>query len=221
MLAARRTLGNQSNIAPPAFAFISAATATTASATSITVNRPTNLTTNNLLVLLIDVESNVTINTPAGWTSLSQSTFVPPSCAAFYKTAASEPAAYTISFSAASVAGVIVANYGNGGHVPTSDAGTAVFGGGGGNIPLAPTVTPSGGQNADMWIACLGNAAATTLNSISNGLTLRASQVDAVNGVAVYLADKRLTSGAATGNGAFTLSGNDNSVTASMLFKPQ
>ena len=97
-----------------AVSFVASSSLTAGSSTSNTINKPTGVVDNDVMVLLITNNSNVsyTLNTPSGWTSLynNQTIATQRKYSAFYKIAASEGASYTLTTTAnASYAAGIVA----------------------------------------------------------------------------------------------------------------
>jgi len=188
-------------------AFQSVVTNTT-TATSLTINKPTGVVQNDLLLATLAARGNTTITAPAGWTQIQQTNNgTTQTLAVFYRVATVDDIAaanYTFGLgtTAVGVAGAILRYTGVDPRFPIDASGIAT---GNSANATAPSVTTSVADTTVLRIAGIPNNGTLTVPS---GTTERANLVrdpgGAANDTRLGVADAVQAAAGATGTAAFT-----------------
>jgi hypothetical protein len=209
VLAGLAGLPDLTHAAPPGFGSVSPNTAGT-DVTSLTINAPTGITANDLLLAVISTDGSVTFDAPpTGWTLINQgqSDVSASTLAVFYKIAGSaEPAAYTFTWTAVQqAAGAILRYTGVETATPINAFATAI---GTSAAPTAPSVTTS---VADTMVVRIFGADDNETIAPPAGNTERVNlqSTTGTGTTSLGVADRTQAAAGVTGSAAFTYGDNE------------
>jgi hypothetical protein len=181
--------------------FKSTENGSSSSASSLSINKPSNSNENNLLLAAIYItNTNATITPPTGWSEISNKTATDHRSYLFYKVADNnESSSYTFNFSASTTSRGLIMNYANGDifspiHVADGITGTAT----GGSPLYTPSITTT--KNNCMILRIGTYEDSDDVISFNNGTTARASvRYVGATGDSIKVFEKELATAGATG----------------------